>query len=78
MYPSGAINGTVVDLAKFAAALMPQEGEKSPLFKSKKLSINRYHKVIHPMTYAGECTWILGIWGSKARVNTWWKYEGFF
>ena len=36
MYPSGAINGTVVDLAKFAAALMPQEGEKSPLFKSNE------------------------------------------
>ena len=27
MYPSGAINGTAEDLAKFASALMPQEGE---------------------------------------------------
>ncbi|MBS4202176.1 serine hydrolase [Bacillus sp. FJAT-49732] len=34
MYPSGGLNGTAEDLAKFAAALMPKEGETSPLFKS--------------------------------------------
>ena len=32
MYPAGSINGTIVDLAKFALALLPIEGEKSPLF----------------------------------------------
>lgn len=34
MYPSGAVNGTVVDLAKFANALMPSEGEQSLLFET--------------------------------------------
>lgn len=36
MYPSGAINGTVEDLAKFASALMPIEGESSPLFQNEE------------------------------------------
>ena len=36
MYPSGAINGTAEDLAKFASALMLKEGESSPLFQKKE------------------------------------------
>jgi CubicO group peptidase (beta-lactamase class C family) len=36
MYPSGAINGTAEDLGKFASALMPKEGESSPLFQKKE------------------------------------------
>jgi len=31
--PAGSINGTVEDFAKFAMALTPAEGEKSPLFQ---------------------------------------------
>ncbi|GAA0338845.1 serine hydrolase domain-containing protein [Oceanobacillus oncorhynchi subsp. oncorhynchi] len=33
MYPSGGINGTAADLAKFAQALMPSEPEKTSLFQ---------------------------------------------
>ena len=33
LYPSGGMNGTAEDLAKFATALMPASGEKSPLFE---------------------------------------------
>ncbi len=35
MYPAGSANGPAVDLANFAKALMPQEGEESPLFQKK-------------------------------------------
>lgn len=35
MYPAGAANGPAVDLANFAAALMPQEGGQSPLFQKQ-------------------------------------------
>jgi len=35
MYPQGALNGTVEDLAQFAIALMPPQGEPSPLFESR-------------------------------------------
>ncbi len=64
MYPSGAINGTVVELAKFAAALMPQDGEKSPLFKSnetlKKMLAQSYTPNEH----------MLG------NAHGFWEYEG--
>ena len=33
-YPSGSINGTVADLARFAIALMPEPGLASPLFQN--------------------------------------------
>ncbi|WP_068676789.1 serine hydrolase [Oceanobacillus sp. Castelsardo] len=35
MYPSGGMNGTAVDLAKFARALMPQGDEKGILFEKE-------------------------------------------
>mgnify|MGYP001001375196 CR=1 FL=1 len=35
MYPAGSANGPVVDLANFASALMPQEGEESSLFQNQ-------------------------------------------
>lgn len=35
MYPAGSANGPAIDLANFATALMPQEGEKSPLFQNQ-------------------------------------------
>ncbi|MBD8069825.1 serine hydrolase domain-containing protein [Bacillus sp. PS06] len=33
MYPSGGMNGTAEDLARFAMALMPGEGQHTPLFE---------------------------------------------
>lgn len=36
LYPSGGINGTAADLAKFAQALMPPDSEKSPLFQQNQ------------------------------------------
>lgn len=36
MYPSGGMNGTAEDLAKFANALMPGEDEPTPLFEKKQ------------------------------------------
>ncbi|MFA1819269.1 serine hydrolase domain-containing protein [Virgibacillus oceani] len=36
LYPSGGINGTAVDLAKFATALMPANDETSPLLRADK------------------------------------------
>ena len=35
LYPCGAANGTVADMAKFVCAFMPKENESSPLFKNK-------------------------------------------
>jgi len=35
IYPAGALIGTAEDLAQFAIALMPPEGEASPLFDSR-------------------------------------------
>ena len=34
LYPSGAVNGTVGDLARFTIALMPSDGSVSPLFQN--------------------------------------------
>ena len=36
MYPSGAVNGTAEDLSIFADALLPKEGEISPLFTKEE------------------------------------------
>ncbi|MCU9614912.1 beta-lactamase family protein [Caldibacillus lycopersici] len=36
MYPSGGMNGTAEDLAKFAIALMPREDKQTPLFGSNQ------------------------------------------
>jgi CubicO group peptidase (beta-lactamase class C family) len=35
MYPAGSLRGTAEDLARFAIALMPPQGEPSPLFQSR-------------------------------------------
>lgn len=35
MYPAGALNGTAIDIAQFAIALMPPQGEPSPLFSNR-------------------------------------------
>ena len=35
MYPSGGINGTAQDLAKFAMALMPHSNKENVLFKDE-------------------------------------------
>lgn len=36
LYPVGGINGTAEDLAKFAIALMPEEGQPSPFFEKRE------------------------------------------
>lgn len=36
LYPAGSISGTAEDLARFAVALMPGEGQDSPLFKDQQ------------------------------------------
>lgn len=35
LYPCGSVNGTMEDMVKFAQALLPSEGEKSPLFNQR-------------------------------------------
>ena len=35
LYPCGSLNSTMEDMVKFANALLPAKGEKSPLFKEK-------------------------------------------
>lgn len=35
LYPCGSVNGTMEDMVKFAQALLPAEGEKSPLFNQR-------------------------------------------
>lgn len=40
LYPAGSAIGTTEDAAKFLAALMPQEGENSPLFKTNTTLTN--------------------------------------
>lgn len=48
MYPIGGVNGTAEDLARFAIALMPEEGEVSPLF-NKKETLDEMFTQSHPM-----------------------------
>lgn len=36
LYPVGAVNGTAEDLARFAMAFMPEEGQRSPLFENRE------------------------------------------
>lgn len=36
LYPAGGINGTAEDLAQFAMALMPEEGQPSTLFENRQ------------------------------------------
>lgn len=36
LYPVGSVNGTAEDLARFAIALMPEDGEESTLFKEQE------------------------------------------
>lgn len=36
LYPVGATNGTANDLARFAMAFMPEEGQSSPLFEKRE------------------------------------------
>ena len=36
LYPVGSVNGTAEDLARFAMALMPEDGENSPLFEKRE------------------------------------------
>lgn len=36
LYPIGAANGTANDLARFAMAFMPEEGQKTPLFEKRE------------------------------------------
>ncbi|MHB1317770.1 MAG: serine hydrolase domain-containing protein [Anaerolineae bacterium] len=36
LYPVGSVNGTAEDLARFAMALMPAEGESGPLFERRE------------------------------------------
>lgn len=36
LYPAGSVNGTAEDLARFAIALTPPAGEKSPLFQKRQ------------------------------------------
>lgn len=35
LYPCGSLNSTMNDMEKFAAALLPEKGEKSPLFNKR-------------------------------------------
>lgn len=48
LYPVGSVNGTAQDLAKFALALMPQEGEKTPLFQHRE-TLNEMFTQSHAM-----------------------------
>lgn len=36
LYPAGSINGTTQDLARFTLALLPPDGQKSPLFQKRE------------------------------------------
>ncbi|MEN0642455.1 serine hydrolase [Alkalicoccobacillus gibsonii] len=41
MYPSGGVNGTASDLTAFVQALLPMDGESSPLFKEHE-TLNQF------------------------------------
>lgn len=48
LYPVGAVNGTAEDLARFAIALMPEDGQESPLF-AKRATLDEMLTQSHPM-----------------------------
>ncbi len=65
LYPSGSAVGTVKDLALFAKALMPKEGEKSPLFNSNSTLEEMFSRSYE--TIEGEEIFSMhhGFWGSS-------------
>lgn len=66
MYPSGAINGTAEDLAKFSDALMPQSHNKNALFENedtlKKLLSQSYSANEH----------------APGIAHGFWEYDGMY
>jgi CubicO group peptidase (beta-lactamase class C family) len=48
LYPVGSVNGTAKDLAYFALALMPPEGQNSPLFQNRE-TLNEMLSQSHAM-----------------------------
>lgn len=64
MYPSGGINGTVEDLAKFAQALMPNDTESSPLFQD-----NQTLTTLLSTSYAPHD-------GVAGNAHGFWEYDG--
>ena len=49
LYPSGSVVGTCEDLSEFAIALMPKEGEISPLFQRKE-TLDEFLKISYTST----------------------------
>ena len=66
MYPSGEINGTAQDLAKFAIALMPQSDDENVLFKDK----STLNTILSPSYTVNEH--VPGI------AHGFWEYDGKF
>lgn len=52
LYPAASTIGTVDDMAKFVRALMPEKGEKSPLFKSTEA----LHNMLNPTLFYSDET----------------------
>ncbi|WP_080874500.1 serine hydrolase domain-containing protein [Oceanobacillus timonensis] len=64
MYPSGGINGTAADLARFAQALMPPDSENTSLFQE-----NRTLSELLATSYAPEE-------GVPGLAHGFWEYDG--
>lgn len=64
LYPSGEINGTAEDLAKFAMSLMPQINQDSSLFKNNETLTNLLSQSYAPMENA------------PGIAHGFWEYDG--
>lgn len=66
MYPNGGNNGTAEDLARFAMALLPPEGEPSPLFQKR----GTLDQMLAQSYAAGE--------GMPGIAHGFWEYPGVY
>ena len=68
LYPSGSAVGTANDLSKFAKALMPAKGKKSPLFKNNK-TLEEMFKISYTPTGKDLFSMHHGFWGPNGNYS---------
>lgn len=68
VYPSGSVVGTANDLSKFAKALMPEKGKKSPLFKNNE-TLEELLKISYTPTGKNLFSMHHGFWGPNGNYS---------
>lgn len=68
LYASGSVVGTADDLSKFATALMPKQGERSPLFKNNE-TLDEMFKISYTPTNSELFSVHHGFWGTDGNYR---------